>query len=678
MGDIEKAGLLKMDFLGLRNLTTLEAAVRRINESHPESPVDIDNLPLDDGKTFELLQRGESKGVFQLESAGIRDLLIKMKPDRFADIIATNALYRPGPLNGGMVDDYVDVKNGRRQATYLHPVLKEVLEETYGVMVYQEQVMRILNRLGGIELSQAYATIKAISKKKSDIIAASRDQFLKGAKDQGLEREKSAKIFDLIVHFGGYGFNKSHSTAYALVAFQTAFLKAHYPTEYMAAVLSSEMDGAERDKFLIEHIEDCRRLGIEVLKPNINEGNLDFRVADEGAIHFGLGAIKGVGFKAVEAIVKARDQKGPFISLDNFFERIPTREVGAGCVDTLIRAGAFDCLEDRRPSLLRNQLLCVLPRAIQAGQSKQDDRRRGQLGLFDALDSKEETASRNGGNGHAAAASYFPDVQEMSDAELLAGEKKALGFYLSSHPLTRHAGLLSALSTHHAADLPSLAEKTEVIMGGMITNIKERNVQKSRSGLTRMAKLTFEDLSGTAPAMLWPEEFAKMADLVKNEQIVFVKGTLDRRREPAELVISRIIPLEKGPAELTRGVVVRLRKGIHQPEHLERLLRLVRIRPGNLDLYLELIGLENVRRAVYRAGASLCIRFDDRLIADLEAIVGPGNVRLRGQSGATAIVESGNSSAGNARGATAAATHARRASAGTDLEDSLLDDLDDV
>jgi DNA polymerase III subunit alpha len=678
MGDIEKAGLLKMDFLGLRNLTTLETAVRRINERHPDAPVDIDRLPMDDAKTFELLQRGESKGVFQLESAGIRDLLIKMKPDRFADIIATNALYRPGPLNGGMVDDYVDVKNGRRQATYLHPVLKEVLEETYGVMVYQEQVMRILNRLGGIELSQAYATIKAISKKKADVIAQSRDQFLKGASAQGLEREKSAKIFDLIVHFGGYGFNKSHSTAYALVAFQTAYLKSHYPTEYMAAVLSSEMDGAERDKFLNEHIDDCRRLGIEVLKPTINEGNLDFRVAAEGTIHFGLGAIKGVGFKAVEAIVKARDQRGPFISLDDFFERVPTREVGAGCVEVLIRAGAFDCLDDRRPSLLRSQLLCVLPRAIQSGQSKQDDRRRGQLGLFDDLDAKDLSASRNGGNGHPATTNFLPEVQEMSDADLLAGEKKALGFYLSSHPLTRHAGLLSALSTHHAADLPSLTDKTEVILGGMITNVKERNVQKSRSGLTRMAKLTFEDLSGTAPAMLWPEEFAKMAEFVKDEQIVFVKGTLDRRRDPPELVISRIIPLEKGPAELTHGVVVRLHKGIHQTEHLERLLRLVRVRPGNLDLYLELVGLENVRRAVYRAGASLCVRYDDRLIGDLEGIVGPGNVRLRGQKGATARVDTGNPPIVNARAALSRAHTTAPAATEPELDDSLLDDSDDV
>ena len=357
MGDVEKAGLLKMDFLGLRNLTTLEAAVRIINERHPEAPVDIDRLPMDDRLAFELLQRGETKGVFQLESSGIRDLLVKMKPDRFADIIATNALYRPGPLNGGMVDEYVDVKNDRKQATYIHPMLKDVLEETYGVMVYQEQVMRILNRLGGIELSKAYATIKAISKKKADTIAESRGQFVVGAVERGLDREQALKIFDLIEYFGGYGFNKSHSTAYALVAYQTAYLKSHYPTEYMAAVLSSEMDGAERDKFFVEHIDDCRRMGIEVLPPNVNEGKVAFRVGNEGQIHFGLGAIKGVGVKAVEAIVKARQQTGPFKSLDDFFERVSTREVGSGCAETLIRAGAFDFLGARRA-----QLLAILPR----------------------------------------------------------------------------------------------------------------------------------------------------------------------------------------------------------------------------------------------------------------------------------------------------------------------------
>ena len=407
----------------------------------------------------------------------------------------------------------------------------------------------------------------------------------------------------------------------------------------MAAVLSSEMDGAERDKFFVEHIEDCRRMGIEVLPPNINEGRLDFRVAGEGTIYFGLGAIKGVGFKAVEAIVKARHERGPYRSLDDFFERVPTREVGAGCVETLIRAGAFDCLEARRPNLLRNQLLTVLPRAIQSGQSKQDDRRRGQLGLFDDIAPPAGPGPGADGNGHPARISSLPEVGEMSDADLLAGEKKALGFYMSSHPLTRHAGLLEALSTHRVIDLAAVPEKTDLILGGMITNVQLRNVQKSRSGHTRMAKLTFEDLTGNTPAMLWPEEFSKLTDLVKNDTIVFIKAALDRRRDPAELIISRIIPLENAPAELARGVIVRLHKGLHQTEDLERLLRIVRIRPGTLDLYLEIVGLEHVRRAVYRAGASLRIRYDGKLIPDLEVAAGVGNVRLLGQRGATARVD---------------------------------------
>jgi DNA polymerase-3 subunit alpha len=670
MGDVEKAGLLKMDFLGLRNLTTLEAAIRIISERHPDAPIDLDHLPLDDRKTFELLQRGETKGVFQLESAGIRDLLVKMKPDRFADIIATNALYRPGPLNGGMVDEYVDVKNGRKQASYIHPVLKEVLEETYGVMVYQEQVMRILNRLGGIELSKAYATIKAISKKKSDIIAESRGQFVEGAVERGLERDKALKIFDLIEFFGGYGFNKSHSTAYALVAYQTAYLKAHYPTEYMAAVLTSEMDGAERDKFFVEHIEDCRRMGIEVHPPNVNEGGISFRVGSEGQIHFGLGAIKGVGVKAVEAIVRARQERGPFRSLDDFFERVSTREVGASAAETLVRAGAFDFLGARRA-----QLLAILPRAIQAGQAKQDDRRRGQRGLFDEIEADAGLPPGHGNgkshsNGHHFATANLPDVPELADADLLGGEKKALGFYMSSHPLTRHAPLLQALATHRAAELASLADKTEVILGGMIANVQVRNVQKSRSGLTRMAKLTFEDLSGSTPAMLWPEEFAKLGELVKNDLIGFVKGTLDHRREPPELVISKILPIETAASELARGLVVRLHKGVHQEDDLERLLRFVRVRPGHLDLYLEILGIEHIRRAIYKAGASLRIRYDERLMVDLENVVGPGNVRLLGQRGATARVDLSAQPAAPSQTTLVAAPE-------LEVEEPLVDELDE-
>ena len=623
MGDVEKAGLLKMDFLGLRNLTSLDAAVKLI-ERRLGRPLDLFGLPLDDEKTYDLLQRGDAKGVFQLDGAGIRDLLVKMKPDRFADLIAILALYRPGPLNGGMVDEYVNVKHGRKEPTYEHAVMKDVLEETYGVMVYQEQVMRILNRLGGIELSQAYATIKAISKKKMEVIAQGKKQFVEGAVERKLERSKAERIFALIEFFGGYGFNKSHSTAYALVTFQTAWLKAHHPTEFMAAILSSEMDGAERDKFFYEHIDDCKRMGIEVVTPDINEGEASFKVAGEGRIHFGLAAIKGVGFKAVEAIVKAREQKGPFTSLDDFFERVSVKEVGQGCAEVLIKAGAFDCLGARR-----SQLLAVLPRAVQAGQSKQEDRKRGQRGLFDDVD-------RNGSANGSAASYSLPDLPELPDAELLAEEKKALGFYMSSHPLARHEGLLRAFRTHEVADLTNVPEKSEVTLGGIIVSVAVKNVTKSRSGLTRMAKLTFEDLSGSTPAMLWPEEFAKNEAKVKDDAVVFIKGTVDRRRDPAELIVSRVIPVDSAAAELSRGVVVTLRKGVHEPEQIERLHRLVRMRPGNLDLYFELTGLSRVKRAIYKAGSAMKLRHDEGLLAALESAVGPGNVRLLGQGGATA------------------------------------------
>ncbi|MEO6809708.1 MAG: DNA polymerase III subunit alpha [Isosphaeraceae bacterium] len=622
MGDVEKAGLLKMDFLGLRNLTSLQAAVALV-EDRIGRPFDLQSLPLDDDATYQLLQRGDAKGVFQLDGAGIRDLLVKMKPDRFADLIAILALYRPGPLNGGMVDEYVDVKHGRKSPTYHHQVMKDVLEETYGVMVYQEQVMRILNRLGGIELAQAYACIKAISKKKMEVIAKGRVQFIEGAVQRGMDKAQAEKIFELIEFFGGYGFNKSHTCAYALVAFQTAYLKAHYPTEFMAALLSSEMDGAEREKYFVEHIDDCKRMGITIQPPNINEGEMPFKVAGEGTIYFGLGAIKGVGVKAVEAILRVRAESGPFASLDDFFERISSKEVGQGAVETLIRAGAFDCFAARRA-----QLLAVLPRAVQSGQAKQEDRKRGQRGLFDDVEEADE-------GGVAVATLSLPDVPELPDAELLAGEKKALGLYMTAHPLTRYADVLQAFRTHQATDLADLPDKAEVMLGGMINNVVIRNVQKSRSGLTRMAKLSFEDLTGSTPAMLWPEDFAKNEPLVKDELIGFVKGTISRMREPAEVIINRIIPIERAAAELSRGVVVTLRKGVHQDEQLERLLRQVRIRPGNLEVYLEFLGLTGYRRVIYKVGSSYKIRHDDRLVADLEAALGAGNVRLLGHGGAT-------------------------------------------
>jgi DNA polymerase-3 subunit alpha len=631
MGNVEKAGLLKMDFLGLRNLTILDRAVRLINSRYPDQPIDLNALPLDDLETYALLQRGETKGVFQLESAGIRDLLIKMKPDVFADIIATNALYRPGPLNGGMVDAYVNRKHHREIPDYPHPVMKEILGETHGVMVYQEQVMRILNRLGGIELSTAYATIKAISKKKTDVIAAGREAFIKGSTEQGLDAAKAKEIFDLIEFFGGYGFNKSHSTAYALVAYHTAYLKAHYPTEFMAALLSSEIDGSERDK-LTEHIDDARRMGIEVLPPDVNASEFGFRVSAKGRIHFALSAMKGVGFKAVDAIVEARGKTGEFRSLDDFLERVPPTIVNQSTVETLIKGGAFDSLGARRA-----QLLAVLPRAMQSSQSALADKKRGQGSLFDSFASATTNVAEED-------RFILPDVKELPENEKLAEEKKILGFYFSSHPLSSHQDQIRALATHTVEMLSRVAAKQEVVLGGLLTEIEYRNVSRSRSGLTRMAKLRFEDLTGSVQAMLWPEDLQKNQDLLIEDSVVFVVGTVDSRRDPAELIISKVLPIEQAESVLARGLVLSFEQRVTEERHLRLVGEAIRSFPGGLEVYFEMLGFGACERAIYKAGPMVKARYDTELVSRLRQLLGEQSVRVLGSGGitrslATTVVE---------------------------------------
>ncbi len=322
---VELAGLLKMDFLGLRNLTILDKAVRNVRK-HRGIEIDPVKLPLDDKKTFELLQRGETKGIFQLESGGMRDLLTKMKPDSFNDIIATSALYRPGPLEGGMVMTYVNVKHGIQPIPKVHPIVDEILLETYGVMVYQEQVMRILNRVGGIELSSAYRCIKAISKKKLATIAKYREEFLEGAEKSRLPQAKAAELFGMIEKFAGYGFNKSHSTAYGAIAYQTAYLKANFPAEFMASLLSCGMENSDR---ITEHVDDARRMGIEVLPPDVNHSDVEFSVVGD-KLSFGLGAIKGLGQAAVEALVSERQKNGPYTSIFDLAERVDLKLLGKG------------------------------------------------------------------------------------------------------------------------------------------------------------------------------------------------------------------------------------------------------------------------------------------------------------------------------------------------------------
>ena len=433
MEDVEAAGLLKMDFLGLRNLTVLSEAIKIIKQTTGEV-VDEHKFPLDCKKTFALLQRGETKGVFQLESGGIRDLLQKMKPDHFRDIIATAALYRPGPLEGGMVQQYIDVKHGRKAAEYKHPVLEDILAETNGVMVYQEQVMRILNRLGNIPLASAYTCIKAISKKKESLIQQNYAKFIEGATKNGLGKKDAQEFWEMIVKFAGYGFNKSHSTAYALIAWQTAYLKTHYPCEYMAALLTGDIPHRNftRKDSLVEHMEDSQRMDIEVVAPSINTSGVDFTVAD-GNIYFALSAVKGCGGSAAQAIVDARQTDGEFQDIFDFCERVEPQSCNRAAIETLIKAGAMDCF-----GALRSQLLAVLDRALQGGSSAAADRLSGQKSLFGGDDEDDD----------AEPVVTLPEIPEMENREMLMAEREVLGYYLSSHPLEEYDNQLSTYRNH--------------------------------------------------------------------------------------------------------------------------------------------------------------------------------------------------------------------------------------
>jgi DNA polymerase-3 subunit alpha len=615
MGDLEKVGLLKMDFLGLRTLTLLDNAVQLIEKTRGIK-LDLDSLPLDDPRAYALLQRGDAKGVFQFESDGIRELLKRMRPDNIRDLIACNALYRPGPLGGGMVDAYVNRKHGREKPTYPHPFMEEILSETYGVMVYQEQVMRILNQLGGIELSSAYACIKAISKKKQEIIDQRRTEFLKGAGERGVDETTAREIFDLITFFGGYGFNKSHSAAYALIGYQTAYLKAHYTAEFMAALLSSEIEDSNKRDIMVEHIEDARRLGVEVLPPDINAGESAFTVAD-GKILFGLTAIKGVGRGAAEEIVRARRESGAFKDLFDLCERIDLKLVPRAALERLIKAGAFDCFGARRA-----QWMHVLPAALQAAGELQEDRRSGQRNFLEVFES--------GAGEPVPLAQSLPDIPEWSDREKLKNEKESLDFYLSSHPLTQHEDELRRFASHSAEHLDQLGANQEVILGGMLTQIRYLNTKKARNGNTRYVRCRLEDFTGAVECVMWPDDFLRYRDEFREDRVCLVRGTIDRSQERPILVLSRLLSLEQAKQELTKWLRVSLNLGVHGPNDIDQLARVLERTPGPCPVYLE-VRDPSGKRCRLKTGEAFRVNPTGVVTAELEMILGPGHVEFYGQ-----------------------------------------------
>jgi DNA polymerase-3 subunit alpha len=627
MGDLEKVGLLKMDFLGLRTLTLLDNCVKLIEKTRGLK-IDLCGLPLDDPETYALLQKGDAKGVFQLESEGIRSLLMQMRPDNIRDIDAIMALYRPGPLQGGMVDSYVNCKHGRERPVYQHPVMEEVLSGTYGVMVYQEQVMRILNRLGGIELSSAYACIKAISKKKQDIIDQRYAEFVKGARERGLDQDTIGDIWNKIIAFAGYGFNRAHTAAYAQLGYQTAYLKAHFTAEFMAALLSSEIEDGNKRDIMVEHIADARKLGAPVLPPDVNASDPDFTVRG-GSILFGLVAIKGLGRGAAEEIVRARTAGGPFKDLFDFCERVDSRSVAKAAVERLIKAGAFDKFGHRA------QLLHVLPRAVQAAGELQRDRRAGQMSLFGAPGGADPSA--------APADVSLPDVPEWPETEKLKYEKEALDFYLSSHPLAQYEGVLHRFSMRQVGDLAHLPPGQEVVVGGMLSQVRFQHTKNARNGHSKYVRCNIEDLSGSIECVMWPDDLARHKEEPQNEQVCFVRGCLDPRSQKGTptLLLTRFLSVEQAQRELTRVMLITLRLSQHGPQHIDGIARALKRTPGTCPVLLD-VRDEGGRWT--RLKLSEEFRIDPRTAAaaELEELLGAGAVKFSGPA-------NGNGRNGNAR-----------------------------
>jgi DNA polymerase-3 subunit alpha len=614
MGDLEKVGLLKMDFLGLRTLTLLCDAVALIKKSRGID-IDIYKLPLDDVETYDLLQKGDAKGVFQLESDGIRELLKRMKPDSVRDIIAIMALYRPGPLEGGMVDDYVNIKHGRQQPEYIHPVMAEVLEETYGVLVYQEQVMRILNRLGGIELASAYACIKAISKKKHDIIEARKADFLKGAQERGLTKDTAGDIFALIEKFGAYGFNKSHTAAYAQVGYQTAYLKRHFTPEFMAALLSSEIDDSNKREIMVDHIADSKKLGVEVRPPNINISESNFSVLD-GKIVFGLAAIKGVGRQATDAIVAARGT-GRFRDLFDFCARVDGKLVSRAAIERLVKAGAFDCFKGHRA-----QLMAAVPRAIQGAAERQKEKKSGQLNMFEAA------LVETGGTAQAED-DDLPQVPEWGETETLKYEKEVLDFYISSHPLAQHEGMLRRYASHTIGGLKGVPADTSITLGGMLTQIRLMNYKKpQRNGNTRYGRCKVEDMTGIIESVMWGDEYNKYKDLMRDDIPILVTGNLERKTDEPILQITRMMTVEQAQREMARELHLLLKLSVAQPLDVNILATILRKTPGTIPVIVTVKDAAG-RRCILRLGREFCVNPATYSRDELEGLLGVGAVMLR-------------------------------------------------
>ncbi|HEY2321682.1 MAG TPA: DNA polymerase III subunit alpha, partial [Thermoanaerobaculia bacterium] len=506
---VEKMGLLKMDFLGLRTLTVIDDAVKSIKQETGET-VDIEGLPLDDPEVFRLFQEGRAKGVFQFESGGMVDLLRKSRPTKFEDLAALNALYRPGALDAGMVDEYVKRKNGTSKPKYLVPAMKDLLEETYGVIVYQEQVMQIAQRVAGYSLGQADLLRKAMGKKNAEIMAAERKTFVAGAQAQGYESRKANEVFDYIEPFARYGFNKSHSVAYALVAYQTAWLKVHHPRHFMAALMSSEMD---RTEHIVKFIHEASVMGIRVLPPDVNESNMFFTVVGPN-IRFGLGAVKGVGESAIESVLEARRRVGRFTDLSKFCEEVDLRACNKKVLEALIKSGSFDFI-----GVTRKALFDTLESTADGAQRSKDEKERGQHSLFGGGAQTFLSASGTAQTRMSALQAEWPEEEKLQY------EKETLGFYVSGHPLNRFNDELKSFANANTETLYRFVDQT-VNIGGIVSQMKRSKIKKGPNEGKLMAKFILDDQFGSVEVVVFSDLYAKYAKWLDNGVAVLVTASV--------------------------------------------------------------------------------------------------------------------------------------------------------
>lgn len=589
MGSVESIGLLKFDFLGLKTLTVIEKTLEYIKANGPE--LSLNAIPFDDSETYSLLSLGHTTGIFQLESTGMRDILVKMQPNRFEDLIALVALYRPGPLGSGMVDNFIKGKKGHIPVKYELPQLEEILSETYGVILYQEQVMRIANKLANFSLAQADILRRAMGKKKPEEMEKQKEAFMEGAVSNGISLKKAGKIFDLMAFFADYGFNKSHSAAYAYLAYQTAYLKAHFPVEFMAATLSADMDNTDK---IVKSIAECRTMAINILPPDINQSVREFKVKGN-AIRFGLKAVKGVGAAAIEAIIEAREKAGEFNAIEDFFQRVDTRKVNKKVIEGLIKAGAFDSF-----GMHRARAMAMLETNLSSS------------GGMGSLFGQQEIFGSGGDNG----------IKEWPETEMLKHEKDALGFYITGHPLSKYREALAMLGVKQLSGLEDISDKQEVQVAGVVSNIKKI---KTRGKAENMGYLTIEDEDGSLEAVVFPDLYNATTGLLNKDALIVVKGSIDRTEKGVKLVSREISGMDAFISNIgSQKVELTVSSDLLQADKLRELKELLPEYAGRYPLYLRLHlnGSQVIMTTCFNVAPS------SGMIGKVEGLLGKGTVKI--------------------------------------------------